>query len=74
MNPSFQLQPLTSDSSQTTKAAKADVFIVVNASTIELVDVENYVKEVVGDRPVITFNVELDTLRADLGADFNETF
>ena len=48
-------------------ARKADLFIVVNASTIELPDVEKYVAETVGDRPLVLWNLELDTLRADLG-------
>ena len=48
-------------------ARKADLFIVVNASTIELPDVEKYIAETVGDRPLVLWNLELDTLRADLG-------
>ncbi len=48
-------------------ARKADVFIVVNASTIELPDLERYIEEIVGERPLVLWNLELDTLRADLG-------
>ena len=48
-------------------AAKADMYIVVNASTIELPDIEKYVAEYVGDKPIVLWNLELDTLRADLG-------
>jgi hypothetical protein len=48
-------------------AAKADVFIAVNASTVELADLEKYVDSVVKERAVVTWNMELDTLRADLG-------
>jgi len=48
-------------------ARKADIFIVVNASTIELLDLERYMEETVGERPLVMWNLELDTLRADLG-------
>lgn len=48
-------------------ASKADMYICVNASTIELVDIEKYVAEYVGDKPIVLWNLELDTLRADLG-------
>jgi len=47
--------------------AEADCFIAVNLSTIELETLESFVKEKANGRPVITLNVQLDTLRADLG-------
>eukprot|EP00191_Tetraselmis_sp_GSL018_P000570 CAMPEP_0177597688 /NCGR_PEP_ID=MMETSP0419_2-20121207/11862_1 /TAXON_ID=582737 /ORGANISM="Tetraselmis sp., Strain GSL018" /LENGTH=317 /DNA_ID=CAMNT_0019089909 /DNA_START=328 /DNA_END=1281 /DNA_ORIENTATION=- len=48
-------------------AEKADLFIVINASAIELLEVEKYSKSQAGDRPIVLWNLELDTLRADLG-------
>eukprot|EP01023_Acetabularia_acetabulum_P038504 TRINITY_DN3692_c0_g1_i4.p2 TRINITY_DN3692_c0_g1~~TRINITY_DN3692_c0_g1_i4.p2 ORF type:complete len:371 (-),score=75.62 TRINITY_DN3692_c0_g1_i4:36-1094(-) len=48
-------------------AQSAEVFIVVNASTVELSDVRKYVDDVVQNRAFVTWNLELDTLRADLG-------
>lgn len=57
-----------SRNAQTEAAARADVFMAINASTIELADLETYVTEFVGERPVISWCMELDTLRADLGA------
>lgn len=43
------------------------MFIITNVTAVELPAVRKYVEEVVGDRPVILYNTELDTLRADLG-------
>ena len=48
-------------------AKKADLFIAVNASTVELTDIEKYIEATVGDKPLIIWNMELDTLRSDLG-------
>lgn len=48
-------------------AKKADLFIVVNASTVELLDVEKYIAATVDAKPLIIWNMELDTLRSDLG-------
>ncbi|KAK9865651.1 hypothetical protein WJX84_008406 [Apatococcus fuscideae] len=48
-------------------ALKADVYIATNASCIELTDIEKYVAETVKEKPFILWNMELDTLRADLG-------
>ena len=45
----------------------ADVFIIVNVSCGELLDVEQFVKTTSGGRPIIMLNNQLDTLRADLG-------
>ena len=57
-----------SRNAQSEAAARANVFMAINASTIELADLETYVSECVGERPVISWCMELDTLRADLGA------
>ncbi|KAL4447447.1 hypothetical protein ABPG75_004666 [Micractinium tetrahymenae] len=48
-------------------AQGADVFLALNASTVELTDLETYVNETVKERVVVTWNMELDTLRSDLG-------
>lgn len=48
-------------------AKQADLFIAVNASTVELTDIEKYIQETVGEKPLIIWNMELDTLRSDLG-------
>lgn len=57
-----------SERKTTESAEKADIFIATNASAIELTEIEKYKKAVVGDRPLVLWNLELDTLRADLGA------
>lgn len=48
-------------------AEKADIFIATNASAVELTEIEKYKASVVGERPLVLWNLELDTLRADLG-------
>lgn len=52
------------------KAKMADVYLAVNASTVELPDIERYTEQVAGNKPLILWNLGLDTLRADLGARF----
>eukprot|EP00891_Asterochloris_glomerata_P007815 jgi/Astpho2/7815/fgenesh1_pm.00117_%23_11_t len=48
-------------------AGRAEVFICVNASTVELKDIERYAKEYAKGKTLVLWNMELDTLRADLG-------
>lgn len=45
----------------------ADVFIVVNASSVELPDAEKYSEARPAGSAMVLWNLELDTLRADLG-------
>ena len=45
----------------------ADVYIVVNASTVELPDAERYAASIPSGAAFVLWNLELDTLRADLG-------
>lgn len=47
--------------------AAADVFIVTNITGVELPALEEYSKQVAKGKPVVTWNLELDTLRGDLG-------
>jgi len=44
-----------------------DLFLVLNHSTTELPGMRKFVEEVAADRPVVMWNLELETLRADLG-------
>jgi len=45
----------------------ADLFVVCNCSTSELPAVQKFAEAVATDRPLCLWNLELDTLRADLG-------
>eukprot|EP00959_Pyramimonas_sp_CCMP1952_P298931 6252695-Pyramimonas_sp.AAC.1 len=45
----------------------ADIYIAVNASTIELPSIRKYAADIVKDKVLILWCLELDTLRADLG-------
>ena len=40
-------------------AKKADLFIVTNASTVELVDIEKYIEVTAKTKPLIIWNMEL---------------
>ena len=55
-------------------AKQADLFVVVNASTVELVDIEKYIEVTVQQKPLIIWNMELDTLRSDLGESHHSQF
>ena len=43
------------------------MFVAINGSAVELADLEAYAEQVVGARALVAWNMELDTLRADLG-------
>ena len=45
----------------------ADLFLITNCSTSELTAVKAFVDDIAAARPVCLWNLELDTLRADLG-------
>jgi len=48
-------------------SASADIFLALNASTVELPDLEAYTENKIAARPLVCWNMELDLLRADLG-------
>jgi hypothetical protein len=48
-------------------AAQANLYIAVNASTVELPDIERYTADVAADKVMVLWNLGIDTLRADLG-------
>lgn len=50
------------------EAKLSDVHIVVNATTTEMIDVEEYAQRYCQNgKALIVFNLSLDTLRGDLG-------
>ena len=51
--------------SQSAKAA--EVFMAINITSADLPALERYVAEYVTDRALVLWNLELDTLRSDLG-------
>lgn len=55
------------DSPSVEEQANADMYIIVNCSTVDLPNVIAYKETVAGDKPIVTWCMELDTLRADLG-------
>ena len=49
-------------------AEKADVYIIVNATCVELPNVQQYIEaNSSGNKVAVVWNLELDTLRGDLG-------
>ena len=48
-------------------AKTADVFMAINITSIDLPPLEKYIAEYVEGRPMVLWNLELDTLRSDLG-------
>lgn len=49
-------------------AAAADIFMAINITSADLPPLERYVNEFVKGRALVLWNLELDTLRSDLGA------
>lgn len=56
------------EASSSEKKKPADIYFFVNASTVELPLMRTFIEEKLGSEiPAVTFNLELDTLRSDLG-------